>query len=187
MIHELPSLERKKTASNANKIATATWLGLLTAASVTKIVVGSLYVDGGCLGFSLLPYYLIIGGILALIPACIAVLASFYKKSRDLEDFWDLLGKLFIVSIALMIAATIYILVSASRVTSLDRLCTDQWVPVFGFCILGADWILFALFFRLFCVNTVSESTQVSAFQQDEFGHEESPFYLWKQRHNESF
>ena len=82
--------------------------------------------------------------------------------------------------------ATIYTLVTASHVTTLDRLCTERWVPIFGFLMLVTDWVLFAVFFRLFCVNDVSEETRRLAFNND-FLQSESPFLRWKRRRHDRF
>jgi len=173
-------------ADKGNRIGPAIWLGLLTISSLAKITVGSLYLTGGCLGITLLPYYFLFQGVLALAPALIALLSSFYRKSRELEEFWGCMAKLFFMSVVLLIAATIYTLVTASHVTTLDRLCTERWVPIFGFLMLVTDWVLFAVFFRLFCVNDVSEETRRLAFNND-FLQSESPFLRWKRRRHDRF
>ena len=53
----------------------------------------------------------------------------------------------------MLLTGTIYVLVSAGQVRSLDSLCSHTWLPPYALAVVVVDWVAFALFFRLFCVH----------------------------------
>ncbi|CAL1526781.1 unnamed protein product [Lymnaea stagnalis] len=173
------NMPEAKHYDTKSKVAVLTWLTVVSAVGIIKIVVGSLNVNDGCIGLSLLPYYFLIGGILALLPAVLAFLTSCLGQTQNLQEIWDLMAKVFAGFLLLIIVGTVYLLTSAVRVTGMDRLCTHTWVPILGICIIAADWLTVVFFYRLFCVHehvALPEGAPVLPFQH------ESPFHLWKIR-----
>ncbi|XP_055889678.1 uncharacterized protein LOC106066468 [Biomphalaria glabrata] len=162
-----------------NKIAVLIWLCLVSGLGAMKIIVGSININSGCLGLSLLPYYFLIGGVLALVPACLTLLVSCCRQSENLSDMWGLMAKVLAFWLLLLITGTLYIVTNAVKVTSVDRLCSHSWFVILAFCVLAADWLTVVFFYRLFCkLETLPEARP----ETPQPCAEDSPFYLWKMR-----
>uniref|UniRef100_A0A0B6YD38 Uncharacterized protein n=1 Tax=Arion vulgaris TaxID=1028688 RepID=A0A0B6YD38_9EUPU len=164
-----------------NRIFVAVWLVAMLIVGVLMIVVGSLVINNGCLGICLLPYYLILAGSICIFPAIIAILISICECRRQLDQTWTVMATICLASMAIRISGTVYILSSVVRVSSLDRLCTQSWVVVIGLILISIDWILFAIFCRLFCVSQLPQSTPDTPLLHH---HGQSPFHAWKLRTN---
>ncbi|KAK3770864.1 hypothetical protein RRG08_036464 [Elysia crispata] len=178
------NIEEQRTESKMQKVAVATWLSVVSVFAVLKIIIGALYIDGECHGICLLPYYLLVTGVLALAPAAIAVTVSCSQtQSRNLEDMWSCAGKFLFMSVILGVAGTFYILTTTVRASNLDRLCKQTWVPIFGLVVVVADWALFLLFLRLFWPSEDSFEPQYPDTLHPFYpGFHSSPFHVWKLR-----
>ncbi|BFZ10186.1 hypothetical protein BsWGS_13225 [Bradybaena similaris] len=165
----------------AKKIFVVMWMLATMVVGVVKIVLGSLGIDSGCVGMYLLPYYLLLGGVMALTPVVVAVLSSCCSCRSQLEQLWGFMATLFMAFAAVLISGTVYILCTTARATSIDRLCTHPWLVIAGLVILVVDWILFAVFLKLFCVVHLPPESQDRPPSQI---HVNSPFHLWKLRLN---
>ncbi|GFO28246.1 hypothetical protein PoB_005475100 [Plakobranchus ocellatus] len=176
--------EKKRDHSKLHQMAVVVWLAILSVIAVVKIIVGFMNVDGGCQGICLLPYYLLVTGVLALAPAAIAVTVTCSQhQTRILEDMWSCAGKFLFLAVVLGVAGTFYILTTTVRVSTLDRLCKQTWVPVFGVVVLLADWVLFLVFLRLFGPSKdETESKQRDITHTFRHSNESSPFHIWKLR-----
>lgn len=176
--------EEKPSDSKMQRVAVATWLSVVSVVGVIKIIVACLSIDGDCNGIILLPYYLLLTGVISLAPAGIAVTVSCSEKqTRNLEDMWSCAMKILFSSVVLGLAGTLYILTTTVRASSLDRLCNQTWIPIFSIVMIVADWVLFLLFLRLFGPNEENlEPDFTDSFHPFHSGYDSSPFHVWKLR-----
>ncbi|RUS90462.1 hypothetical protein EGW08_001803 [Elysia chlorotica] len=179
-------MEEEPSESKMQRVAVATWLSVVSAVAVIKIIIGLLYIDGECHGICLLPYYLLVTGVLALAPAAIAVTVSCsQKQTQALEDMWSCAGKILFLSVVLGVAGTFYILTTTVRASNLDRLCKQTWVPIFGLVVVAADWALFLLFLRLFWPSQETPEPEFPDPLHPFYpGFQSSPFHVWKLRNS---
>ncbi|XP_041354306.1 uncharacterized protein LOC121372109 [Gigantopelta aegis] len=129
---------------------------------IIKIIIGSVYLMS-CPEIFLMPFYLLFGGVISLIPPILMLYRIFHsdeKSEKSVEGLWWILEKVFYASVVIIFAGTIYILVIISRTRYLDRLCYVSWLPAFAIFVLVLDWVSYAVFFRYFCNIEYKEEEQ---------------------------
>ncbi|XP_046359259.1 uncharacterized protein [Haliotis cracherodii] len=120
---------------------------------IVKFVLGWVYMNE-CADMVLLPVYLILGGVISLVPSLLSFYRRINHKARSkkvVDDLWWILGAVFFLTLVHIVAGSMYILVSVVQARVIGRLCTAPWLPPFGVAALCLDWVCFAVFMCVFC------------------------------------
>ncbi|PVD28252.1 hypothetical protein C0Q70_10839 [Pomacea canaliculata] len=135
---------------------------------VLFVFTGAVNVDK-CSGSWLLPICLVTNGVLWMLPSGIFCLINCLRKSDDIDSLLCCMEKLFFLGFAFIAAYSVYVLVLVSQVKALDSLCTHSWLPPLALAVVVIDWILSAIFLRMFCVVQLPPTEAVT--RPKEFRH----------------
>ncbi|KAL8581712.1 hypothetical protein ACOMHN_043130 [Nucella lapillus] len=130
-------------------------LVILAVMGFSTFVIGLVYL-GGCGNALLLPVVLAVNGALWVFPFLVFLFLNLCSpREEDFKCLHVFLHAFFLLCLVFLFACTIYTLVTASQIKSLDFLCSQTWLPPYMLTILIANWLAVIVFLRLFCVHQI--------------------------------